>query len=136
MADAPSDCVIPFRCTDTGYFPDPLNCSRYHLCSAAGASGSAVATYECPNRFVYNPATTMCKLSSSPNDCAVIDCSYDPYGYVLYPADKNFFASCSPEEDPLLLKCPQYHVFVPTQYTCVSFCENQNENVNKKCILY
>jgi len=124
-AEAPGDCIAPFRCTDAGYYPNPLNCSRYHLCSGAGAEGPGVATYECPSGFVYNPLTTMCKLSASPSDCATIDCSADPIGYVLYPADNKFFASCDPGEEPLVLKCPQDNVYVPSEYRCVFKCPRE-----------
>lgn len=75
-------------------------------------------TYECPTGFVYNPVTTMCKLSTV---CAVVDCTVDPYGYVVYPADNSFFASCTPDEEPLLLKCPQDHIYKPSESTCVRF---------------
>lgn len=121
-AVAPDNCLPAFRCTDAGYYPDPLNCSRYHLCGEAGAIGTSMATYECPNGFVYNPVTTMCKLSAAPGDCALINCTADPFGYVLYPADNTFFASCTPDEDPLMLKCPQYHVYNPAAFLCVRFC--------------
>lgn len=101
---------------------DPHNCSRYHLCGESGATGLGVNTYECPKDFVYNPATTMCKWSPPPNgQCAVIDCSIDPIGNVVYPADNQYFASCSPNEEPLMLKCPQNFVFNPAVSNCVRF---------------
>lgn len=62
----------------------------------------------------------MCKLSATPSDCATFDCSADPYGYAIYPADSSFFASCAPGEDPLVLRCPLNHIYQPSEYKCVS----------------
>ncbi|XP_037042824.1 uncharacterized protein LOC119079108 [Bradysia coprophila] len=127
VAEAQGDCVVSttFTCTGAGYYPDPLNCSRYHLCGANGATDPDYSFYECPVGFVYNPATTMCKLSTSASDCAVADCSADPTGYAVYPADNNIFFYCSADEEPKVLKCPVNNVFDPASFSCVFQCSRE-----------
>ncbi|XP_037042826.1 uncharacterized protein LOC119079110 [Bradysia coprophila] len=124
VAEAQGDCVASttFTCTGAGYYPDPLNCSRYHLCAGAGAVGTSVATYECPAGFVYNPVTTMCKLST---ECTPVDCSPDPAGYVAYPADNRYYAYCRADDVPVILKCGTYFVYNTSTKVCVFHCPRE-----------
>lgn len=138
VAEPQGDCrtTTEFTCMGAGYFPDPLNCSRYHLCGAAGAVSPAYSMYECPNGFAYNPATTMCKRITNEADCAIFDCSADPNGYVVYPADNNLFAYCSPDADPVVLKCPANTVFVPASFSCVRLIGLLLALVQKRCFYF
>ncbi|KAJ6646175.1 hypothetical protein Bhyg_01386 [Pseudolycoriella hygida] len=116
-----AECVVSevFRCTDAGYFPDPQDCTKYHLCAAAGATDGAVATYKCPNGYTYNTETTLCKLNGY---CYKVNCTGDPFGYTIYPGNYTFYASCRGDDVPWILRCPKLNVFSVNESKCVFQC--------------
>ncbi|XP_052563474.1 uncharacterized protein LOC128092802 [Culex pipiens pallens] len=86
------DHCIPnqIHCLGSGYYPDALACNLYHYCDAANLPSDV---YRCPDGFVFNPETTLCKLKKSDADCMKISCNKNeilsPYG-----TSKQFFGFC------------------------------------------
>ncbi|XP_049812911.1 uncharacterized protein LOC126259883 [Schistocerca nitens] len=56
-----------FECRAAGYFPDPYNCSIYHLCPRVGDPNYVTGT--CAGAWAYNPLTTDCSLERTERPC-------------------------------------------------------------------
>lgn len=93
-----------FICTDTGYFPDPKNCSRYIYCE----EDSTAIPYTCPYYYVYNSKSNNCKLYTRASDCPTLSCAYvTPFpGYVLYAPQPSFYGLCvNATHVPIMFRC-------------------------------
>merc|ERR1711970_540378 len=53
-------CQFPFECTSAGLFPDPNDCSKFHICQDSGDDFFIEHDMDCPHELVYNPDTHQC----------------------------------------------------------------------------
>lgn len=100
-----------FICTDSGYFPDPKNCSRYVYCGESGAA----EPYTCPYYYVYDSRTERCKLHQRSSDCTTLSCSAVKTfpGYVLYTANPAFYGLCTASNVvPIMQRCGDVSNFI------------------------
>ncbi|XP_049962184.1 threonine-rich protein-like [Schistocerca serialis cubense] len=51
----------PITCTGEGLFPDPYDCTKFHICKA---EGNSTVRY-CKDGWAYNPLTGVCRCSDS-----------------------------------------------------------------------
>lgn len=114
-----------FTCTGKGVFPDPSDCTKYHYCSAAAATG---VTSECGANLVFNYKTLMCS-NKAQTPCATIDCSKTTNAMVLYKPNPAYYAFClsGPEGQIVMYKCfdEQMEIFDLTQNVCRYNCKSQ-----------
>ncbi|XP_046997944.1 uncharacterized protein LOC124613293 [Schistocerca americana] len=59
LSECRSGSANGFECRAAGYFPDPYNCSIYHLCPNVGDPNYVTGT--CTGAWAYNPLTTDCR---------------------------------------------------------------------------
>lgn len=127
----PKDCgsspelsAIPKRselCPATGYFPNPIQCNQYHLCD----SELRALPYMCPELYVYDPLTNLCKFFRQSSDCPVLDCQKHLNRFTAYPLEASLYTFCTYFEGRLHLslhQCPSEMVFDPSSQTCVYGC--------------
>jgi hypothetical protein len=114
--DAPDS---DFLCTDSGYFPDPNDCQKFHFCI-----GTKDNAFLCSNNYVYSHEKTSCIRRKVSSDCAVIKCPYKTqYQYVLYPKDSNVYGLCIRDKPTLVLKCAAGEQFDIAASQCVFLCK-------------
>lgn len=125
-----STCEHPtsdFVCLDTGYLPDPKNCSLYYYCSDDGTSEQ----YVCPARYVYDTTKFKCKLYQKSSDCATAKCTglTNYPSYVTFSSNAAYYSLCVKETSgdisSYVFKCAdiENYIFDSTQGTCVFQCK-------------
>ncbi|CAF3982912.1 unnamed protein product [Rotaria magnacalcarata] len=99
------------QCTQTGIYPDILDCSLFHYCH----KNKYHEIFQCPNGLNFDPKTFMCSASQ------LVNCQYEPQTPVV-------------ESDPI---CRNY---VPGTYLPVAnifdefiICGNDGKNIRQKC---
>ncbi|XP_049789794.1 uncharacterized protein LOC126195289 [Schistocerca nitens] len=109
-------------CTEFGYFPDPYDCTVYHICLAANVQSTP---HQCADGYAYNPLTSECSFRTTDPVCTsgpVPACitagqtgalDTDPSMYYVCTADANGVLT------PLLYKCHNGKVYDPATYSCV-----------------
>ncbi|KAK3925469.1 putative endochitinase [Frankliniella fusca] len=108
-----------FHCYGDGYFPDPGNCSRYHLCVADKAFD-----YDCPRGLTYDHGRAMCSPSAP---CSAFNCRGRTGQYQLYQPDNSLYALCISENaaEALVAACPPGHRLRfddPQNVRCEAYC--------------
>ncbi|XP_049962138.1 uncharacterized protein LOC126482202 [Schistocerca serialis cubense] len=68
LSECRSGSANGFECRAAGYFPDPYNCSIYHLCPNVGDPNYVTGT--CTGAWAYNPLTTDCSLERTERPCS------------------------------------------------------------------
>lgn len=120
-----------FVCLDTGYLPDPSNCSVYYYC---GTDGKA-QVYDCPAYYVYDTTTERCKLKQKSSDCGTIKCtglkSYP--AFVLHSANSAYYGLCTKSAngdiETYVLKCryPDTFIYNVSTGVCQFQCKTDGQ---------
>ncbi|XP_066995727.1 uncharacterized protein [Anabrus simplex] len=62
-----------FTCLSPGTFPDPYDCTKYHICNCSEAQADCNITlnkeYVCPGNTAFNPSDNQCTLKLSDDSC-------------------------------------------------------------------
>lgn len=105
------------------YRTDPFNCAIYHYCEKALEPSSI---YQCPPKYVYNPATHMCRQATKNTDCVTVDCDVDEL-FAPYGNSKTYYAYCQYDGTDVaniyMFKCVDYAKFQGTG--CVFVCPRE-----------
>ncbi|XP_066995958.2 uncharacterized protein [Anabrus simplex] len=110
-----------FHCTQQGYFPDPYDCTQYHVCmhypNSIPEYGS-ILDGRCESGWAYDPVTTTCKYLTTDKVCTegvVPRCSYVGQNGPL-ASDPMMFYICTPgsngEIEPFIYECPHGQTYV------------------------
>lgn len=76
---------------------------------------------------MYNPPEKNCKRRVSAADCVTINCAANPNLYVVYPADRGYYAFCLTVNgviDPIMFRCddPVNFQYNQAQRRCIFQC--------------
>ncbi|XP_047116027.1 uncharacterized protein LOC124795990 [Schistocerca piceifrons] len=136
VAKEDSDCHPPadFACHDVGFFPDPYDCQRFHVCTEVNADSES---FSCSGATAYNPLTADCSFASDINPSArllrqnslyvasltksdrvctegpVVPCS-QPGQIGIVPENPAIYYICVKQEDeivPEMYRCPGSQIF-------------------------
>ncbi|XP_037034007.1 uncharacterized protein LOC119072817 [Bradysia coprophila] len=93
-----------FKCTDEGIFPDPSDCTRFHICEA----DSTAEDYQCDTGFVFNSILKSCQMGKTP--CTKISCSRasEANTFIAYASNPTYYAFCMNDNgvfSTLMFKC-------------------------------
>ncbi|KAJ9574097.1 hypothetical protein L9F63_008511 [Diploptera punctata] len=122
--DSPSD----FQCLQKGYFPDPADCKRYHVCS------DNLEHYkgECEEQF--DPVTGSCDPPDGTAECKpqARECKSPNLSPASLPNAPSYYTLCIPKpttnrKTPYVyimsvMKCPDEHVFDDKKLICIRSC--------------
>ncbi|XP_014262478.1 uncharacterized protein LOC106674348 [Cimex lectularius] len=110
-----------FDCaSNEGTFPDPKDCTMYHVC----LNGSAY-DYKCKLPFtVYSPETKTCVRKSLKHKCSTVLCTQDGQK-VAYPSDPSIFFVCQNGEPAVLQTCPKFSVLNEKTQQCKEHCAEE-----------
>nr|CAD7446533.1 unnamed protein product [Timema bartmani] len=107
--------VVPFKCNMAGKFPDPQDCTLYHVCEDEGGQGTALY---CDSGYAFDTLSGACDISTDD-----IVCTDGPVPECMYPGqtgtlERNpaIYYICS-GEGPMLFICPQGQ-YNPSLYSC------------------
>ncbi|XP_063230448.1 peritrophin-48-like [Bacillus rossius redtenbacheri] len=117
-----STCPVPFICTSDGTFPDPYDCTQFHVCLA----NSPGTTVSCDFGFAFDASTGECSLKTSENPSVckhsqVPACSYEGQSGPL-EWSAAYYYKCE-DGVPVLYKCEEGE-FDSTTMKCVSIASS------------
>nr|XP_014278938.1 uncharacterized protein LOC106682543 [Halyomorpha halys] len=108
----------PFECSEDGFFPDPYDCTKYHVCVAVG-----LLSFQCPEGTSYDALSSSCGYPLNTTSCVdrpVPDCSQRlQFGPV--PSNPNLYYICVEHDGtlaPELYQCPGGHTFNAVKLSC------------------
>lgn len=108
VANAPAEnCKTPpttFKCGGSGYYPDPVDCTKYHYCTKETGDAYTANTYHCPKGFIYNLVLNNCIRSAAV--CKPFNCKANQM--VSHSQYKSFYGYCKsdvPTSDMTVFKC-------------------------------
>nr|AGM32769.1 chitin binding peritrophin-A domain containing protein [Coptotermes formosanus] len=117
----PNVSTSAFTCTSEGYFPDPDDCQKFHLCV-----GTEAADYSCSSNYVYSHAKNACIRRAASSDCAVIKCTYKTVvEYVVYPKDSSVYGLCIRGNPTVVFKCREGEQFDTKESKCNFVCKQE-----------
>lgn len=109
-----------FQCFQTGIFPDPYDCTVYHMCTPAG-SEFVELKLKCDSGFAYNSLTTKCSIPITNGTCSTISPSCSKVGNTgPDPQNPSLYYVCLTYKDPVtsqnsiipaILSCPNDQLF-------------------------
>ncbi|XP_069705718.1 uncharacterized protein [Periplaneta americana] len=116
------ECAVPpvsnFRCTGEGYFPDPDDCTLFHIC----VKGTAYQ-FSCNSQNVYSHSRAGCVRRRLSSDCAVMRCTYKSLNeYVVYSKDASLYGMCLKGFPTLVFRCPKGEQFDSSAKECRFKC--------------
>ncbi|XP_049814124.1 uncharacterized protein LOC126260805 [Schistocerca nitens] len=123
IAKEDSDCHPPadFTCHDVGFFPDPYDCQKFHVCTEVNADSES---FSCSGATAYNPLTADCSLTKSDRVCTegpIVPCS-QPGQIGIVPENPAIYYICVEQEDeivPEMYRCPGSQIFDTAVAACV-----------------
>ncbi|WP_431308927.1 chitin binding peritrophin-A domain-containing protein, partial [Halalkalibacter flavus] len=60
----------PFQCSEEGFFPDPYDCKKYHVCLPIAVDGNDdLMTFECPEGTSYDALSASCGFPLTTDAC-------------------------------------------------------------------
>ncbi|XP_037036454.1 peritrophin-44-like [Bradysia coprophila] len=110
-----------FKCTESGIFPDPDDCTRYRQCNDVGITADY---YQCPVGYNYNSLIGLCDKTAV---CDTIDCSGSKVEAVTFKLNPRFYAFCYTTATARRIRSPIYQcnanlMFSTKANTCVYQC--------------
>lgn len=125
------NCVTAFTCTWSGYFPDPTDCTKYHVCEKAGKES---VLFQCPHNYVYDSALNLC-TSRSQLGCNTVDCTGVVDHMVLYGGNPAYYAFCKSglQAEIFMFRCVDVvsEVFDVNWGRCVYNCQKEGNHVDR-----
>ena len=101
---------------ESGSFPDPYNCTRYHVCK-----NHTAYSLECYNGTTYNSWTGQCDRT----ECYNFDCTSKTGIKVPYGKNNNIFAYCIYGMVMYADRCPVEYEFNFGKQKCVPACTRE-----------
>ncbi|CAH1388448.1 unnamed protein product [Nezara viridula] len=123
----------PFQCSEDGFYPDPYDCTKYHVC--VGAVGRL--SFQCPEGTSYDALSSSCGYPLNTTACIdrpVPDCSQRlQIGAV--PTNPNLYYICVEHDGtlaPELYQCPGGYTFNAAKLSCKGAEETSSGKKDKK----
>lgn len=109
-------------CPSSGFFPHPLHCNKFQLCTLE----LQAIPYVCPHYYIYDPVSHLCRLYRNSQDCPILDCHRFPNRFVSYALDRTLYLFCNIDMDGnvrlLLYQCTGETVFNAEKQGCEFGC--------------
>ena len=117
-----------FQCLQKGYFPDPADCKKYHVCS------DDMVHYTGSCELQFDPATESCDPPEGSPSCspAPRECKSPNLAPVSLPSAPSYYSLCIPKPTSnrkapytyslSVMRCPDGHVFDDKKLTCIRSC--------------
>ncbi|XP_046996790.1 putative protein TPRXL [Schistocerca americana] len=108
-------------CNAVGVFPDPNDCTVYHMCIKTGANSTRV---ECDGGWAYDPLTATCRLKPTDSVCTdlPLTCTELRESNVV-PANPSIYYVCVQDKNgklvPNLYKCEHGENYDPATFSCI-----------------
>ncbi|XP_049784529.1 uncharacterized protein LOC126187473 [Schistocerca cancellata] len=108
------------QCNALGMFPDPYDCTAYHICPVVGEESVRA---KCESGYAYNPNTTLCSKKLTDDVCTNLPIECTGLGETnVFPGNANIYYICVADDDenlyPSLYRCEHGGVYSPDSYTC------------------
>ena len=137
-----------FTCMATGFFPDPIDCRKYHFCNQV-ADLIIATTSTCADGYAYNPVTTNCDTRYVASRCTKIVCKKEEIGvFKSFAVNSQYYYICGSnrkdELSPVMFACPSNTIanVATNPVTCVYQCRktgffanNLNSNAYFGCTI-
>ncbi|XP_053686065.1 uncharacterized protein LOC128735606 [Sabethes cyaneus] len=99
-------------CTSRGFFPDPIDCRKYHLCTSDSGTSDV---YHCPEGYLFNLDTLVCERQTVNSSCVRVNCSSDAV-LIPYAGSRQMYAYCDFSRNPevpkiYMFRCPNRAIF-------------------------
>lgn len=131
------------RCSGSGYFPAPDDCSKYFVCDTIG---SAPYAYQCPGKMIYDLNLARCRPKRWAKDCKTLKCDLASRNPVtVHPVYPQYFGLCNTydvtqETAVVVLRCPNNFVYNRQAMACTFKCKTtgyfQGSERNKFFLCY
>lgn len=125
------NCVSAFTCTMEGHFPDPTDCTKYHVCSK---SSQDAELYQCPFNYVYDASVNVCTPRSI-KGCNTVDCTDVMDENVLYTGNPAYYAFCKSglQAEIFMFRCHdvQHEIFDLNWGKCIYNCQSEGNHVDR-----
>ncbi|KAG8229755.1 hypothetical protein J437_LFUL007053 [Ladona fulva] len=89
----PSSCPADFTCMDSGYYPDPSDCTKYYICYPSDNIFLASAQY-CAANQVYSTSKKICVPKIKLSDCHTVKCPAGVVQHAVFPGDASYYVIC------------------------------------------
>ncbi|XP_049827417.1 mucin-5AC-like isoform X5 [Schistocerca gregaria] len=117
-----SECDVendPITCTGMGLFPDPYDCTKFHICKAEGNS----SVRYCSDGWAYNPLTGVCSEELTGSICSSLPIVCDALAdSSTFPGNPSIYYICVSDDGveiyPSLYRCPHGGIYNPSTYQC------------------
>ncbi|XP_049814118.1 mucin-2-like isoform X2 [Schistocerca nitens] len=118
-----SDChseTDPITCTGVGLFPDPDDCTKFHICKAGGGPST---NRTCADDWAYNPLTGVCSEQLTGSICSSLPIVCDGLADTdRFPGNPSIYYICVSDDGveiyPSLYRCPHGGIYNPSTYQC------------------
>uniref|UniRef100_A0A8D8UZL7 Chitin-binding type-2 domain-containing protein n=1 Tax=Cacopsylla melanoneura TaxID=428564 RepID=A0A8D8UZL7_9HEMI len=117
------------NCQDVGFFPDPFDCTSYHICSQDGESITGTRMH-CKTGLAYDPLSTICRLKKSDRVCteSPVPKCLTPLQMGALVENPTLYYICvytdKKELYPRLYRCPYGLMFDAINAQCVETLPN------------
>lgn len=130
-----------FKCYQTGIFPDPYDCTAYHMCTPQNPTGIGETKLKCDPGFAYNSLTAKCSIPIINGNCSTISPPCNTLGETgPDPQNPSLYYVCLTVRDPVattsttlpaIFSCPNDQVF-----DGVSACKNSTTTITEPTLDY
>lgn len=120
-----------FDCSSDGVFPDPSDCTTYHVCK-----NGSVSDFKCPAGFVYFSKKKICRRQSSQSFCQTVqNCNKDNNQRLIpYQHDQGYFAFCQYQSasNVIMFKCNDelHEIYDSAISACRYNCRSEGQYVD------
>lgn len=119
-----------FKCTHSGIFPDPYDCTRYHICmqqkDIVGGKANQMVPMQCQGKYGYDPVSTYCKIPLTDGACPdtppVPECRKSGQSGPIQ--NTSIYYICLQNLVPQLFMCPHGTVYIDSKCTAPSHAVN------------
>lgn len=109
-----------FNCPNVdGVYPDPANCSRYHICI-----NGVRRTNNCPANNVYDHQTGGCKYRRVSSDCVQFRCGNQDGQPIVYPRDDRIYGRCFSGKAYISGRCLDHERYNLVSQKCERHCRS------------
>ncbi|XP_014479772.1 PREDICTED: RGS domain-containing serine/threonine-protein kinase A [Dinoponera quadriceps] len=102
-----------------GVYPDPEDCTRYHICIRGFRT-----TNVCPLNNVYDHATGSCKYRRLTSDCVRFVCGNQDGTPIVYPRDDRIYGRCFGGKAYISGRCQEYEKYNLISQRCERHCRS------------
>ncbi|KAK9501815.1 hypothetical protein O3M35_012475 [Rhynocoris fuscipes] len=115
-----------FKCSAEGFFPDPYECTKYHVCVRDQQTNDLqTMNMECPSGGSYDAATASCGYPMNSTACleGPVPLCVSPLQIGMLKSDPSIYYLCTESGEsmgPELFKCAGGRIFDTKKVSCVA----------------